>query len=391
MLLLGWLGPVAVHRLAGTGVDARTANRPFAPAAVPGRPRRPVARVGAGHGRRTWRPDWCWCATGPASRTLDAATGRPAWRYLREGRSLVGLGAAAGGRVVVGLWRGDGETRAIGFDASSGSRRWERGLDGSTVDHQVVGSGGLAVLVPRGGRRRWWRSTRPTGRQPLGMAARERRVRHHGGGRRARTRPATPRSPWRSRVPTAAASSGLSTTDGAVRWTWAPATGSDPPAPPPRGTAPGGARARRLRAAPGSHGRRGARQRRHDRAGAGDGERAGRRRPPGRRAGWRPGIGTTALYLGSAGAAAVDLALGRERWRTPLPAATTPVDVTGLSGAGFGLVAPDRGGPARVLRYDVSTGAVAAERQVDDAAVRLWIGPSVLVLATTAGELYALG
>jgi hypothetical protein len=54
------------------------------------------------------------------------------------------------------------------------------------------------------------------------------------------------------------------------------------------------------------------------------------------------------------------------------------------------LVAPDRGGPARVLRYDLSTGAVAAERQVDDAAVQMWVGPGVLVLATTAGQLHGL-
>ena len=38
---------------------------------------------------------------------------------------------------------------------------------------------------------------------------------------------------------------------------------------------------------------------------------------------------TTAVYLGSGGAVAVDLALGRERWRTALPAATTPVAVAG--------------------------------------------------------------
>src|SRR6185369_13168970 len=103
-------------------------------------------------------------------RTLDAATGRAEWKYLRAGASLVGLGSAAGGRVVVGLWRGDGVTRALGFDASSGTRRWQRELAvASTVDYQVVGSGSLAVLVPRGagpvialdsstGRQRWtWR------------------------------------------------------------------------------------------------------------------------------------------------------------------------------------------------------------------------------------------
>jgi hypothetical protein len=101
-------------------------------------------------------------------------------------------------------------------------------------------------------------------------------------------------------------------------------------------------------------------------------------------------VDTTALYLGAGGAAGVDLALGRERWRTPLPAATTPVDVTGLAGAGFALVAPDRGGAARVLRYDVSTGVVSAERQVTDAANRVWTGPAVLVLATSAGEVYGL-
>jgi len=60
------------------------------------------------------------------------------------------------------------------------------------------------------------------------------------------------------------------------------------------------------------------------------------------------------------------------------------------TGAGFALVAPDRGGRARILRLDLSTGAVAAERQVDDAAVAVWLGPAVLILATTAGAVYGL-
>jgi len=51
---------------------------------------------------------------------------------------------------------------------------------------------------------------------------------------------------------------------------------------------------------------------------------------------------------------------------------------------------PDRGGMARVLRFDLSTGVVAAERQVDDAAVAIWLGPGVLIVATTAGQLSGL-
>jgi len=174
-----------------------------------------------------------------------------------------------------------------------------------------------------------------------------------------------------------------------VRWTWAPATGSDTVEPPPRGTAPGGSVpggfAPLLVATAGG-------------VLVNDGGsglvlsmatgRAGGIHPAGGRL--AATADTTALYLGSNGAVAVDLALGRERWRTPLPAATTPVAVAASASAGFALVAPDRGGPARVLRFDLSTGAVAAERQVDDAAVSLWLGPAVLILATTAGTVHGL-
>ena len=386
VLLLGFLGPVAVHALARSGVDARTADRPFAPAVLP-----------TGLGDR-------WTARVPGTvvdvsaglvlvrdrsgvRTLDAATGRTAWRYLRAGWPMVGLGAAGGGRVVVGLWRGDGTTRALGFDASSGTRRWQREVDASTVDYQVVGSGSLAVLVPRGagpvialdastGRQRWtWR--------PANAACTT-----VGG--------ATSAEPARDDAVAVAFScpdgrrvAGLSTGDGSVRWTWAPATGSDTVEPPPRGTAPGGSVpggfAPLLVATAGG-------------VLVNDGGsglvlsmatgRAGGIHPAGGRL--AATADTTALYLGSNGAVAVDLALGRERWRTPLPAATTPVAVAASASAGFALVAPDRGGPARVLRFDLSTGAVAAERQVDDAAVSLWLGPAVLILATTAGTVHGL-
>jgi len=387
VLLLGWLGPAAVHRLARTGVDERTASRPFAAAALP---------AGLGDRWRVTVPGTVVDVSGglilvrdkAGVRTVDAATGRPAWRYLRAGASSVGLGSAAGGRVVVGLWRGDGETRAIGFDASTGSRRWDRPLNSSTVDHQVVGSGPLAVLVPRGagevvaldaitGRRRW--AWKPANAACVMVAG------------------ATSAEPARDDAVAIAFScpegrrvAGLSTRDGSVRWTWAPATGSDSGVEPsPRGTAPGGS-------APGGFapllaGTAGGVLVNDGTAGLvlslATG-RAGGIHPAGGRL--AVAVDTTALYLGSGGAVGVDLALGRERWRTPLPAATTPVAVTGLGGAGFGLVAPDRGGPTRVLRYDLSTGTVAAERQVDDSAVRLWVGPGVLVLATAAGELFAL-
>jgi outer membrane protein assembly factor BamB len=388
VLLLGWLGPAAVHRLARTGVDARTASRPFAAAAVP-----------AGLGDR-------WRASVPGTvvdvsaglvllrdkagvRTVDAASGRAAWRYLRAGASLAGLGPAAGGRIVVGLWRGDGVTRAIGFDAATGSRRWDRRLDVSTVDYEVVGSGSLAVLVPHGagavvaldastGRQRWaWKPANASCRVMAGAASSE---------------------PARDDAVAIAFScpdgrrvAGLSTGDGVVRWTWAPATGSDSGAePPPRGTAPGGSVPSGF--GPLLVGTTGG-------VLVNDGDtglvlslasgRAGAIHPAGGRL--ASAVDTSALYLGSGGAVAVDLALGRERWRTPLPAATTPVAATGLGGAGYGLVVPDRGGAARVLRYDVSTGAVTAERLVDDAAVRLWVGPGVLVLATSAGDLFGLG
>jgi outer membrane protein assembly factor BamB len=389
VLLVGWLAPAAVHRLAGAGVDSSAASVPFAPAAVP-----------AGLADR-WRVSVPGTVVDVAAglvlvrdrtgvRTLEAATGRAAWRYLRAGWSMAGLGPAAGGRVVVGLWRGDDGTRAIGLDASSGSRRWERRFDSSTVDYQVVGSGSLAVLVPRGagdvvaldavtGRQRW--TWRPANRACTTTAG------------------STSGEPARDDAVAVAFScpegrrvAGLSTTDGTVRWTWAPATGSDSVEPPPRGTAPGGSVPGGF--APLLEGTAGGVLVNDGASGlvlGMDSGRAGGIHPAAGRL--AAAVDATALYLGSIGtgnAVAVDLALGRERWRTPLPAATTPVDVTGLDGAGFGLVAPDRGGPARLLRYDLSTGAVAAERQVDDAATRIWIGPAVLVLATTHGEVYAL-
>jgi outer membrane protein assembly factor BamB len=386
VLLLGWLGPAAVHRLARSSVDARSADRPFAAAAVP-----------PGLGDK-------WSATVPGTvvdvsaglvlvrdrtgiRTLDAATGRPAWRYLRAAASLVGLGSAAAGRVVVGLWRADDETRAVAFDAATGERRWDRRISVSTVDHQVLGSGSSAVLVPRGagdvvaldvttGRRQW--SWKPANASCVTAAG------------------ATSADPARDDAVAVAFScpegrrvAGLSTSDGSVRWTWSPATASDSVEPPPRGTAPGGS-------APGGFAPLLVATVGGVLVNDGDtglvlslaGGRAGGIHPAGGRL--AATADTTAVYLGANGAVAVDLALGRERWRTPLPAATTPIAVAGLAGAGFGLVAPDRGGPARVLRYDASTGVVAAERQVDDAAVQMWVGPGVLVLATSAGRLYGL-
>jgi len=386
VLLLGFLGPVAVHAVARSGVDARAADRPFTAAAPPN---------GLGDGWTAKVPGTVVGVSGglvlvrarTGVHTLDAATGRAAWRYLRAGWSMVGLGAAAGGRVVVGLWRGDGKTRALGFDASSGARRWQRELDGSAVDYQVVGSGSLAVLLPRGagpvialdastGRQRWtWRPANAGCTTAAG---------------------ATSTEPARDDAVAVAFScpdgrrvAGVSTTDGSVRWTWAPATGSDTVEPPPRGTAPGGSvpdgfapllvpTAGGVLVNDGGSGL----------VLAMATGRAGAIHPAGGRL--AAAADTTALYLGANGAVAVDLALGRERWRTPLPAATTPVAVAASTGAGFALVVPDRGGMARVLRFDLSTGVVAAERQVDDAAVAIWLGPGVLIVATTAGQLSGL-
>jgi outer membrane protein assembly factor BamB len=101
-------------------------------------------------------------------------------------------------------------------------------------------------------------------------------------------------------------------------------------------------------------------------------------------------VGATAVYVGADGAAAVDLALGRERWRTPLPAATTPVAVAAAGDAAYALVVPDRGGPARVLRFDLGTGVTAAEAPAPDAATALWVGPGVVVLTTTTRDTVAL-
>lgn len=118
------------------------------------------------------------------------------------------------------------------------------------------------------------------------------------------------------------------------------------------------------------------------------GGRAGGSHPAGGRL--AASTGSTALYLGPGTAVAVDLALGRERWKLPLPAATTPVAVTAVEGAGFALVVPDRGGPARVVRYDLDTGAEVADRQTDDASTGLWPAAGTLLVTTTTNAVTAL-
>lgn len=392
-VLIGWLGPVGAARLASRGTDARTVD------AVP----TADAKAPAGLGD-TWRATPAGPVAGVAGgvalvreragvRTLDVRTGRAAWHHLREGWSLAGVGPAASGTVVVGLWlkdqeRGDREALAIAFDAATGSRRWQREVDVSTVDHQVTGSADLVLLVPRGraaavvaldartGERRW--TWRPANAECTVVSA------------------ASTDSPVRDDVVAVAFTcpggrrvSGLSTVDGSVRWTWQPTSPDAGAELPPRGTAPGGSlpggyapllvpTAGGVLVADGptglvlsmSSGRPGAS---HPAAGR-----------------LATSTAATALYLGSGNAVAVDLALGRERWRIPLPAATTPMAVTAFDGAGFALVVPDRGGPARLIRYDLDTGTAVTDRQVDDASVGLWPAPATLLVTTTTNAVTAL-
>ncbi|GIJ58760.1 outer membrane protein assembly factor BamB family protein [Virgisporangium aurantiacum] len=389
VVLVGWLGPVGAARLARSGTDARTvAAVPAAEAAPPpglatawqATPSGPVAGVAGNVVLLRERA---------GVRTLDVRTGRAAWHHLRSGRSLVGLGPAAGGGLVVGLWQGDGETLAIAFDAYTGKRRWQRTVDAPAADHQVTGSAGLVVLVPRGkpapvlaldvrtGERRW--AWRPANAECAVVAA------------------ATSDEPDRDDTLAVAFScpdgrrvSGLSTVDGAVRWTWAPSSPSDAvDGLPPRGTAPGGS-------LPGGYApllvpTAGGVLVNDGPTGlvlSMSGGRAGAAHPAGGRL--AASAGATGLYLGGDNATAVDLALGRERWKVPLPAATTPVAVAAIEGAGFALVVPDRGGPARLVRYDLNTGTNLAERQVDDASTGLWLAPGTLLVTTTTNAVTAL-
>jgi outer membrane protein assembly factor BamB len=391
-VLAGWLGPVGAARLAGAGTDARTVGAVTAGAGPPAgtgdawqaTPAGPVVGVAGGVALVRERA---------GVRTLDVRTGRAAWHHLRSGWSLAGVGPAAGGGVVVGVWlrdrgRGDRDALAVAFDAATGDRRWQREVEVSTVDLQVTGSADVVLLVPRGrpapvvaldvgtGKRRW--TWRPANAECAVVSA------------------ATTATPERDdsvavafTCPAGRRVSGLSTVDGAVRWTWSPSSPDAGAELPPRGTAPGGS-------LPGGYAPLLAPTAGGVLVNDGPtglvlsmgGGRPGGSHPAGGRL--AASTGATALYLGSGQAVAVDLALGRERWRTPLPAATTPVAVATVEGAGFALVAPDRGGPARLVRYALDTGATASERQVDDAATALWPAPGTLLLTTTTNAVTAL-
>jgi outer membrane protein assembly factor BamB len=387
-VLMGWLGPVGAARLASAGTDARTVDAvPTADATAPpglsdawqATPAGPVAGVAGGVALVRERA---------GVRTVEVRTGRAAWHHLREGWSLAGVGPAAGGTVVVGLWQRDRDALAIAFDAATGDRRWQREVDVSTVDHQVTGSADLVLLVPRGraasvlaldartGERRW--TWRPANAECTVVSA------------------ATTDDPARDdsvavsfTCPGGRRVSGLSTVDGSVRWTWQPTSPDAGAELPPRGTAPGGTlpggyapllvpTAGGVLVADGATGL----------VLSMGGGRPGGSHPSGGRL--AASSGATALYLGAGQAVAVDLALGRERWRVPLPAATTPVAVTAFDGVGFALVAPDRGGPARLVRYALDTGTVVTDRQVDDATTGLWPAPATLLVTTSTNAVTAL-
>jgi outer membrane protein assembly factor BamB len=258
------------------------------------------------------------------------------------------------------------------------------------VDHQVTGAADLVVLTPRGkpapvlaldartGEQRW--TWRPANAECVPVSA------------------ATSDDPARDdsvavafTCPDGRRVSGLSTVDGAVRWTWAPASSDEPAGGglPPRGTAPGGG-------LPGGYApllvpTAGGVLVNDATTGlvlSMSGGRAGASHTAGGRL--AASAGPTALYVGGGNAVGVDLALGRERWRVPLPAATTPVAVAAVDGTGFALVVPDRGGAARLVRYDLDTGVEAAERQVDDASVGVWPAPGTLLVTTTTNAVAAL-
>jgi hypothetical protein len=284
-------------------------------------------------------------------RTVDARDGRRAWHHLRPGATAAAAGASADGRIVAGWWRSGGAALAIGFDARSGQRRWQRRVDAAAAPVRLVGADALVIAVPRGrgplvalaaatGRVAWtWRPANPD----CGVTD------------------AVPAGPARLAVgldcPGGTRVAGLSTVDAAVRWTWAPGQGGavDLAATPGGVLARAGGTAAVLAADSGT---------------------AGAQHPA--PSGLIVTVGRTALYVGST-VTAVDLAYGRPLWTVP-GAAAAAVAAVGLGVTAY--VALASGG----LRWlDLSAGAVLAERPVPAGPVSVWVGPGVVVVAATGG------
>jgi hypothetical protein len=285
-------------------------------------------------------------------RTVSARDGNPAWRYLRSGATALAVGASADGRVVAGWWRSSSGSMAVGFDARTGERRWARAVPGADAPVLLVGADDLVVAVPRGrGRLVALRAT--TGRvawtwQPANTEC--------------AITDAVPAGPARLAVgldcPDGTRVAGVSTVDAAVRWTWAPGQGGgvELAATPGGVLARAGGSAAVLSADTGT---------------------AGAQHPA--PDGLMATVDRTALYVGSS-VAAVDLAYGRPLWTVPGPGGAA-VAATGLGVTAY--VAVESGS----LRWlDLSAGAVLADREVTQRPTAVWVGPGVVVVASTGGD-----
>ena len=390
VVLLGWLGPAGAAAIARADIDAREVPALPLDAAAARRDLTSAGGCRCRERRSTWPRAWCSCATGRASaRSTRAPESRRGTTCAPGGRCSGSARRPAGAS-----WSACGGRTGNSARSASTPRRvpaaGRRVIRTSTVDHRVVGSGDLVVLVPRAGSGGAVALSASTGRRQLDLEAGEPVVRHGdgcdvgptGARRRGRDRVRLPgRSPRRRGVP---------------RWTATCAGRGRRPrrrgrrgAPARHGT--GWHRAGWLRAVARGHVRWIARQRRRrpgwcsgwqPGAPAASTRRAGgsRRRSAARRCTWAPAArsGSTWRWGASAGAPRCP----EPPRRSPSPVPVAPASAwscpTAAGRPGYCATTPEPAPWAPSARWTTRRPA-------------LWLGPGVLVLTDAKATLVGLG